>query len=524
MVGDGKDLVGSPEQSPNHWWHILAGSHTNTNNYSYYLGFPLERDASDFWYKQKVNGSLTPWKKFIGLSALNDNGLFREWNLPHGLSTYIGDSNAYAVMTRFSGQGGDLLFSLDGERAYFSKYLDTPEIRINTEGNLNATRMRTAGEDLMIGNLGWNDLRYLKAKGIKVWGHEDNNKVVLAGGGVKGLGAAQVQDIDLRELPEDKYYFVYVGVDAKDRCKFRIHNSLDWKSKPSWSTHGGGFSMQLEFEQTGAGWGTTYPDIVVNNYFYLHSTVHPAMYVYQLVNSGNVFVYLRGGGVYTIYSWSMLGSRLTWNNPKQTSGNFEMNSQSTPYCIDWDASKEIIAIDIRSDKNSIYGSIIRSDYPFLTSEVFLDNRSNSNTNVWTVNNELNIGSKNAGGYTKVNSAGYKIDGKNDNYVLTAGGGSVHRKDLIGRVIDIKTSTFDITPEVVGYTAHVYNNCSLNYNTMPLFSTFAIRKVFDGGEVKFTGGVEATYTGDRVLNGKKGSTAIIDYGSEGNVIFVDIRNV
>ena len=60
--------------------------------------------------------------------------------------------------------------------------------------------------------------------------------------------------------------------------------------------------------------------------------------------------------------------------------------------------------------------------------------------------------------------------------------------------------------------------------MPLSSTFAVRKVFDGGEVKFTGSIEAIYTGDRVLNGKKGSTAIIDYGSSNDMIFVDIRNI
>lgn len=523
-VADGNNLIGSPLQHSNNWWHILAGSHTNTKDYAYYLGFPLERDSDEFWYKQKINGNITSWKKIIGLTALNDNGLFREWNLPHGLSTYIGDSDAYAVRTKFSGQGGDLLFSLNNEKAYFSKYLDTPEIRINTEGNSNITRIRTNNEDLIIGNVGWNDLRYLKTKGIKIWGHENNNEVVLAGGITKGLGSAQVQDIDLRGLSEDKYYFVYVSIDAKDRCKFRIHNSLDWKSKPSWSTHSGGFSMQLEFEQAGAGWGTTYPDIVVNNYFYLHSNVHPAMYVYQLVNSGNVFVYLRGGGVYTIYSWSMLGSRLTWNNPRQTTGNFEMNSQSTPYCIDWDVSKEIIPVEIRSDKNNTYGAIIKSNYPFLTSEVFLDNINNSRTNLWTNNNELNVGSRNIGGYSKVRSSGYNIQGKDNSYIVLAGGESIHRKDLVSRVIDVKTSTFDITPENVGNTAHVYNNCSLSYNTMPLSSTFAVRKVFDGGEVKFVGGREAVYTGDKVLNGKKGSTAIIDYTSSDDLIFIDIRNV
>ena len=521
-VGDSARLQGMPDGE---WYHFFGGRHNNNSEQrNFYFALHSHSIDNYFWVGRQNNTEKVEWFKFIGLTALNDNGLFREWNLPHGLSTYLGDSDAYVVRTKFSGQGGDLLFSLSNEKAYFSKYLDTPEIRINTEGNLNVTRLRTTGEDLTIGNLDWNDLRYLKTKGIKIWGHENNDEVVLAGGGAKGLGAAQVQDIDLRGLPEDKYYFVYVGIDAKDRCKFRIHNSLDWKSKPSWSTHAGGFSMQLEFEQAGAGWGTTYPDIVVNNYFYLHSNVHPAMYVYQLVNSGNVFVYLRGGGIYTIYSWSMLGSRLTWNNPRQTTGNFEMNSQSTPYCLDWDAAKEIISIEIRSDKNNTYGAIIKSNYPFLTSEVFLDNINNSRTNLWTNNNELNVGSRNIGGYSKVRSSGYNIQGKDNSYIVLAGGESIHRKDLVSRVIDVKTSTFDITPENVGNTAHVYNNCSLSYNTMPLSSTFAVRKVFDGGEVKFVGGREAVYTGDKVLNGKKGSTAIIDYTSSDDLIFIDIRNV
>lgn len=93
-----------------------------------------------------------------------------------------------------------------------------------------------------------------------------------------------------------------------------------------------------------------------------------------------------------------------------------------------------------------------------------------------------------------------------------------------RTINVTASTFNITSDIVGKTLHINNNCTVNYNDMPLLTTVAIRKVFDGGEVKFTGAVEAIYTGDRVLNGKKGSTAIIDFGSSINMIFIDIRNI
>lgn len=93
-----------------------------------------------------------------------------------------------------------------------------------------------------------------------------------------------------------------------------------------------------------------------------------------------------------------------------------------------------------------------------------------------------------------------------------------------RTINVTASTFDITPNIVGKTLHINNSCIVNYNTMPLLTTVAIRKVFDGGEIKFSGSIEPIYTGDKVLNGKKGSTAIVDYSAANNTIFIDIRNV
>lgn len=518
-VADGENVINAPS---NNWYHFLGGSHTNINKYSYYLAYRLDAHTNEFWYKQKVNGVYGSWYKFVGLGALNDNGLFREWNLPHGLSTYIGDSNAYAVRTKFSGQGGDLLFSLNTLEAFFSRAVKMPELLVDSDLNGNLVRFRSSGEDLVIGNSAFNDLRYLKTKGIKIWGNEDNNKVVLAGGGNKSLGAGQVQEIDLKGLPEDKYYLVYVEVDAGDRCKFRVHTSLDWKSKPSWSTHGGGFSMQLEFEQTGAGWGTTHPNIITRDYTYLHSNVQPAMYLFQLFQSGTVFVYLRGGGVYTIYSWSMSGSRKVWNNPRKTSGNFEINGQSTPYCLDWDASKEIIPITIRSDKNATYGAILKSDYPFLTSEVFLDNaNSGSKTNLWTHNNELHIGSRSLGEYTKISCNGYKKIGSSGDHFLLGNGEHEHRK-FLGRCGEVREN-WTTTQSWFGQTINVLAQCNVDLRTLENNFNISFRKCFAGGQVTFTTtGRTVVFTGDNTFNGGDGSTCVVSAAN--NKLYIDIRNI
>lgn len=519
-VGDSARLQGMPDGE---WYHFFGGRHNNNSEQrNFYFALHSHSIDNYFWVGRQNNTEKVEWFKFIGITALNDNGLFREWNLPHGLSTYIGDSNAYTVRTKFSGQGGDLLFSLNTLEAFFSRAVKMPELLVDSDLNGNLVRFRSSGEDLVIGNSAFNDLRYLKTKGIKIWGNEDNNKVVLAGGGNKSLGAGQVQEIDLKGLPEDKYYLVYVEVDAGDRCKFRVHTSLDWKSKPSWSTHGGGFSMQLEFEQTGAGWGTTHPNIITRDYTYLHSNVQPAMYLFQLFQSGTVFVYLRGGGVYTIYSWSMSGSRKVWNNPRKTSGNFEINGQSTPYCLDWDASKEIIPITIRSDKNATYGAILKSDYPFLTSEVFLDNaNSGSKTNLWTHNNELHIGSRSLGGYTKISCNGYKKIGSSGDHFLLGNGEHEHRK-FLGRCGEVREN-WTTTQSWFGQTINVLTQCNVDLRTLENNFNISFRKCFAGGQVTFTTtGRTVVFTGDNTFNGGDGSTCVVSAAN--NKLYIDIRNI
>lgn len=183
-VADGDNVEGAPVKGSNVWWHFIAGSHLNSLDWQYYLAFPLAIESSDFWFKQKLATQDKSWVKFSGLRQLNGNGLFREWNLEHGLSTYIGNSNVFNVRTGFSGEVSHLLFSLDTEKAYFSKFIvtdgsgilfkDKTQIHVRDNGNI------------VFGNKPFNDLVIGEFKGIQLWGQGDD-KVVLAGGGVKNL-------------------------------------------------------------------------------------------------------------------------------------------------------------------------------------------------------------------------------------------------------------------------------------------------------------------------------------------------
>lgn len=521
-VGDSARLQGVPNED---WYHFFGGRHLNgSEQRNYYFALRSHTVDNYFWVGRQNNTENVEWFKFVGFKDLANNKLFREWNLEHGLSAYIGNSNVFSVRTGVSGGASSLLFSLDNEKAYFSKYLDTPEIRINTEGNLNATRMRTNGEDLMIGNLAWNDLRYLKTKGIKIWGQEDNNKVVLAGGEAKGLGVGQKQTIDLKGLNENKYYLVYCDVATTDRVKVRVQNALNWMFKPSWSTHDGGFSLNLEFEQTGAGWGSNHQDLNITQYAVLWSNAEPVMNIGQMGNSSTMFMYLRGGGEYYIYNWSQIGDSKKWINPRKDNGEYTTSSQSIPYSMDWNENLKVAATNIRSYKDNTYGVITKIDKPLVTNEIFLDNNSNSKSNIWTDDNELNVGSRNRGGYTFIKCEGYKVRDKDSNHLLTADGNSITKSELLALPRGYDTSTSVVLPATtVNDTVFVKASITLGLENIPNKGSVSFLKTFDGGSVTFIcAGKNIIYTGDNSFNGKDGSTATVTIFE--NKCYIRIANV
>lgn len=417
------------------------------------------------------------------------------------------------------------LFEVTNELVHTNKVFDAPYIRIHQSGSdyisLNSKDYKL-NVKVGSGNRDSGEFKPVLASGYEV-PNGTQTKLLTANGESYGLGVGQKQIINLKGLNENKYYLIYCTVASTDRIKVRVQNSLNWMSKPSWSTHDGGFSLNLEFEQTGNGWGSNNIDLNIIQYNILWTSVEPVMNIGQIGQSNKMYIYLRGGGEYYVYHWSQEGKSDIWTNPRKNEGNFEEHGVSIPYCRDWDENLKVVATNIRSYKDGSYGAVTKIDKPIVINEIFLDNYSNSKTNIWTQNNELNVGSRNAGGYSKIYCQGYKVHGSDDNHLLLGSGSTIHRKNLVSKVIHVTTSTFDITGDNVGQTAHVATNCVLNYNTMPELSTFAVRKVYDGGSVTFSGSIPPTYTGDTVLNGKKGSTAIIDYGLN-NQIFIDIRNI
>ena len=130
---------------------------------------------NDLADKPDLNFIPTSWNNRGGKEVLKpqiDDWLRINENGSHPNGTYFG---AYHIRTDKGIQVGE-----GGNKFY-----------VNEEGEVNIKNktkivVRDNG-NFAVGNMAFNDLVYGEFKGIKLFGNDDNNKVVLAGGGVKDI-------------------------------------------------------------------------------------------------------------------------------------------------------------------------------------------------------------------------------------------------------------------------------------------------------------------------------------------------
>lgn len=111
--------------------------------------------------------------------------------------------------------------------------------------------------------------------------------------------------VDLRDPAYDRalYYPVLLGgFSTEYRQTIRVMSTLNGLAIPPWSAHGGGFSLNAQFQMGGAGWGTIDPEVVTDNFTYAwtHSNIAPLDAIGHIVASSQPFFYVRGGGYYRL--------------------------------------------------------------------------------------------------------------------------------------------------------------------------------------------------------------------------------
>jgi hypothetical protein len=130
-----------------------------------------------------------------------------------------------------------------------------------------------------------------------------SNTNSVAGYNVRTSGIA-----NLSALSTTQFYPVVFPCDVfRTATRFRIQVDLN-SNVPSWGTHPGGFSINLDWSSNGSGWGTIGVSRVIHNYAESWTNQTICGGITQYTNSSYETVYLRGGGN---YYWETDGSAAT---------------------------------------------------------------------------------------------------------------------------------------------------------------------------------------------------------------------
>lgn len=115
----------------------------------------------------------------------------------------------------------------------------------------------------------------------------------------------KAQWVSLTNLDQNTWYPVVSmnSIPYEGLRHIKCNVQLNGGSKPSWSTHGGGFTVNLDLLVTASGWGTTSSNSICLNNFYSWTTSNANPAGYSQMGQGSVAVFwLRGGGQYRLYA------------------------------------------------------------------------------------------------------------------------------------------------------------------------------------------------------------------------------
>lgn len=156
--------------------------------------------------------------------------------------------------------------------------------------------------------------------------------------------------ISASSLDANTYYPVVIDIPFSGLCRIRLAVQLNSGTKPSWSTHTGGFTSNIDVKIIAAGWGTVNPyRYLLQQDDYNFANVKPAYFAGQLSNASKAVFYVRGGGSYRfICDWQNANISLrtpssTYNEqtvaPTTSTSIFHNGSKSHLYCnVDYASS------------------------------------------------------------------------------------------------------------------------------------------------------------------------------------------
>ena len=110
--------------------------------------------------------------------------------------------------------------------------------------------------------------------------------------------------------------------------------NLNSGTKPSWSTHSAGFSVDFHIDTQASGWGTTLAETIIYSDTFNFCPVSPVSYK-QLGWGSRPILYLRGGGKYRVFStynaaWKIYKDGYTWQSGQYSQSAKPSSTRPTP--------------------------------------------------------------------------------------------------------------------------------------------------------------------------------------------------
>lgn len=115
-------------------------------------------------------------------------------------------------------------------------------------------------------------------------------------------GQFRITTIDATELDPDTYYPVTFTLYSASEYKATIEIGavLGTSGTPSWATHAQGFSCNCAWESNGNRWGTLPVKRYIHSFAYSFAESTPVGSIGQVIETSMEYIYVRGGGRYTV--------------------------------------------------------------------------------------------------------------------------------------------------------------------------------------------------------------------------------
>lgn len=175
----------------------------------------------------------------------------------------------------------------------------------------------------------------------------------------------QYKTVNLTSFDQNTWYPVTgASIPYNGLRRFKCNVQLNSGSKPSWSTHGRGFTAVVDILEEASGWGTTSMQgiVLINNQCFINDLNKPPVGYGQMGNSSTPVWWLRGGGTYFLAAdydctWTIQKSKYESSGqsvePRTTYPGVYVNRATITANLNGNATTaEIATVGVRDYNNS----------------------------------------------------------------------------------------------------------------------------------------------------------------------------